>query len=59
MRKLLKLAEKQGCITERLGSGHWRVVTPSGVVITTSFSPASPGVYRITLHKLRKAGVDL
>jgi hypothetical protein len=59
MKKLLRLAQKQGCTMQRLGSGHWRIVTPSGAVIVTSFSPAGPGAYRITLHELRKAGVDL
>lgn len=59
MRKLLRLAQKQGCTTQRLGSGHWRIVTPSGAVLTASFSPGSAGAYRTTLHELRKAGVEL
>jgi hypothetical protein len=59
MKKLLRLAQKQGCTTERLGSGHWRIITPSGVVLTASFSPGSASSYRATLHELRKAGVLL
>ena len=59
MMKLIKLAKKQGCTTERTGSGHWRITTPSGESIVTSFSPSNGGAYRITIRALRKAGVSL
>ena len=59
MMKLIRRAEKQGCISERLANGHWKITTPSGVVIRTSFSPSNPGAYRVTLRDLRKAGVEL
>ena len=57
--KLVKLAKKKGCSAQRTGSGHWRITTPSGVTIITSFSPSNPGAYRDTIQALRKAGVPL
>ena len=59
MMKLVKLAKKNGCSVQRTGSGHWRITTPSGVSIVTSFSPSNPGPYRDVLRELRKAGVKL
>jgi len=57
MMKLMKRAKKHGCIVERTGGGHWKITTPSGAVITTSFSPSNPGPYRDTLRALQKEGV--
>ena len=59
MMKLLRRAEKEGCLVDRLTNGHWKITTPSGVVIRTSFSPGNAGAYRVTLRNLRKAGVEL
>ena len=59
MMKLVKKARKKGCDVERTGSGHWRITTPDGAVVTASFSPSCPGAYRDTIRDLRKAGVDL
>lgn len=59
MMKLVKQAKKQGCTVERTGSGHWKITTPSGTVLVTSFSPSNPGAYRDTIRALRKAGVSL
>lgn len=57
MIKLVKLAKSKGCTAERTGSGHWKITTPGGAVIITSFSPKNPGAYRDTIRALRKAGV--
>ncbi len=59
MMKLVRKAQSLGCEVERTGSGHWRIVTPSGVRLTASFSPKNPGSYRDTIKALRKAGVSL
>lgn len=59
MMKLIKLAKKAGCTVERTGSGHWKITTPSGAVLITSFSPSSPIPYRDTVQHLKKAGVKL
>lgn len=59
MMKLVKLAKKHGCTVERTGSGHWKITTPSGLTIVTSFSPSNPGPYRDTVRYLKKAGVLL
>lgn len=59
MMKLIKRAQKKGCSAERTGSGHWRITTPSGEVLTASFSPSSPGSLRDTIRDLRRAGVEL
>jgi predicted RNA binding protein YcfA (HicA-like mRNA interferase family) len=59
MRKLLNRAEKQGCTVERTGGGHWRITTPSGKKIVTSFSPKNAGAYRVTIRALKKEGLDL
>lgn len=59
MMKLVKVAKKRGCSVERTGSGHWKITTPSGVVLVTSFSPSNPGAYRDVIRALRKAGVSL
>jgi hypothetical protein len=59
MMKLVKLARKKGCTVERTGSGHWKITTPSGEVLITSFSPSNPGPHRDLIRYLRKAGVPL
>ena len=59
MMKLLKRIQKQGCTVERTGSGHWRIITPNGAVLTTSFSPKTPGALRDVTRRLKKEGVQL
>jgi hypothetical protein len=59
MMKLLKRAQKQGCIVSRTGSGHWKIVCPNGTRLTASFSPTSAGAYRDTIKALRKEGLSL
>lgn len=59
MMKLVKRAKKEGCTLERDGRSHWKITTPSGTVITASFSPRTPGAYRDTIRALRQAGVEL
>jgi hypothetical protein len=59
MMKLVKKAKSKGCQVERTGTSHWKITTPSGLVIVTSFSPSNPGPYRDTLKALKKAGVQL
>jgi hypothetical protein len=57
MMKLVKLAKKAGCTAIRTGTGHWKITTPSGAVIITSFSPSTAGAYRDTVRALRREGV--
>jgi len=59
MMKLLKQVQKQGCTVERTGSGHWRITTPNGAVLITSFSPKTAGVLRSTIRRLKKEGIEL
>ena len=59
MLKLMRVLKKKGCVVTKLGSGHWRIITPNGTRLTTSFSPRTPGALRSTLRDLRKAGVDV
>ena len=59
MMKLVKKAKSAGCHTERTGTSHWKITTPNGTVIITSFSPGNQGAYRQTLKKLKNAGVEL
>lgn len=59
MMKLVKRASKMGCTVEKDGRSHWKITTPSGVVLHASFSPRTPGAYRDTIRDLRRAGVPL
>lgn len=59
MHKLLKAAQKAGCLIERKSNGHYRITTPSGVWIPAAFSPSTNNGVSITRRRLRKAGVDI
>ena len=59
MMKLLRRAQKKGCVVERMHNGHWKIHTPGGAVLTTSFSPGNAGAYRVLIRELRKAGIEL
>lgn len=59
MSKLLRRAAKKGCTVQRNGRGHWKVTTPSGVVVVAAFSPSTPGGVRAVQQHLRRAGVDI
>jgi predicted RNA binding protein YcfA (HicA-like mRNA interferase family) len=59
MTKLLKAAQKQGCTVTRTKGSHWKVVTPSGAVIFTAFSPGSRTAIRDYRQRLRRAGVNI
>jgi len=59
MMKLLKQIRKKGCTVERTGSGHWRITTPNGASLITSFSPKTPGALRDITRRLKKEGIEL
>lgn len=59
MMKLIRAAKKQGCLVDRLGSGHWRITTPSESVVIAAFSPRTAGGVRDTKARLKRAGVSV
>lgn len=56
-RAVLRKAMKAGCEVGLTGSTHVRIVTPSGVVVTTGLTSSSRHAHKMLRAALRRAGV--
>lgn len=56
MRKLVRAAERAGCVARVTGSCHWRIETPQGPVFA-SWSPSDTFALAKVRRDLRRKGV--
>jgi len=59
MKPLLRLAESSGMTITQTGSGHWRLVSPSGAITVVSSTPKTGKAAYMLKSWLRRQGLQV